>query len=174
MVQPDDDVFPTQPPLRIGEMLVAQGVLTREQLNHALDVQAAVGRPLGDLCERLFNLDPSAVDLAWAQQFTSSRAAVDLAGEAIDPRAVRLLRPRQAWQFRLMPVRFDQLPSEPETPQHLVLATSAESLRRALNFAARSFTVPPSLIVASEASLLKSLRRHYPIAAHMESLALSL
>lgn len=157
----------TTPPLKIGELLVQQGAITAEQLAHALDVQAAIGRPLGDLCERLFDLDPQAADTAWAEQFATSQLPRDISDEVVDSRCVGMLRPRQAWQFRLMPLRFEALPADHVTPRHLVLATTSDGLRRAMNFAARSFTVPPSLIVATPASLRAVLAVYYPVSSDL-------
>jgi hypothetical protein len=157
----------TNPPLRIGELLVEQGVIDEQQLRHALDVQAAVGRPLGDLLERLYGLDTVHVNAAWAQQFVALRGERDISKESIDLDCIGLLDPRQAWQFRVVPMRYETLPVDELDPPHLVVATSRRGLRKAMNFAARTFQAPPAVVVATSSSLRNLLETHYPVAPHL-------
>ena len=50
------------PGIQIGQLLVEQGVLTEEQVRHILQVQKMSHRPFGDLAERLFGINPKAVE----------------------------------------------------------------------------------------------------------------
>ncbi len=154
-------------PLRIGDLLVGQGVITKNQLRHALDVQAAVGRPLGDLLERLYGLDAVHVNAAWAQQYIALQGEIDVSNAEIDPACIGLLAARQAWQFRVVPMRFDTLPCDAVDPPHLAIATSRRGLRKAMNFCARTFKAPPAIVVATSSSLRILLDRHYPVAPHL-------
>ncbi len=54
----------------IGQLLIEQGVLSAEQVGHILAVQKASHRPFGDLAERLYGIDPQAVEDAWVAQYT--------------------------------------------------------------------------------------------------------
>ena len=50
------------PGIRIGQLLVEQGVLSDVQVQHILTVQKQSGRPFGDLAERLFGISPKCVE----------------------------------------------------------------------------------------------------------------
>ncbi|MEM1013823.1 MAG: hypothetical protein AAGI46_16580 [Planctomycetota bacterium] len=163
---PDADSAQQQP-LRLGELLVEQGAITTQQLRHALDVQAATHRPLGDLLERLYGLDAIHVNTAWAQQYVAVNGEQDLTGADVDQACIELLKPRQAWQFRVVPMRFDKLPCDSIEPPHLTIATTRRGLRKAMNFAARTFRVPPAVVVATSGSMRVLLERHYPVAPHI-------
>ena len=80
MSQPDPskpETTPTPDGLQLGELLIAQGVLTARQVAHVLDVQAVSPRPFGDLAERLFGVDPKLVAGAWVKQFVARHAPRD-------------------------------------------------------------------------------------------------
>ena len=147
-----------------------QGVLTERQVGHALDVQAATGRPVGELAERLFGVKPFAVEAAWAEQFAALHGERDLSAAACEPACVGLLTTRQAWQFRLVPVR-RELDGESGVG-HLLIAAGRRGLRRAMTFAARTMPAAPSFVLATPASLETLLARHYPLPRHMRSWAM--
>lgn len=154
---------PTTPAtgLRLGELLVRQGVLTARQVTHILDVQAAVGRPFGDLAERLFGVPPFVVAAAWVEQFVAVHGERDVRVEAVDPACIAMLDARQAWQFRLVPMR-RELDGDGE-PGHLLVAAGRQGLRRAMTFAARTLPIAPSFVIATPASLRELLERHYAV-----------
>src|SRR5438552_9568459 len=68
----------------IGQLLVEQGVLTPRQVEHILKVQKESHRPFGDLAERLFGINPRAVEDAWVEQYTRTVGIVDLDEQQID------------------------------------------------------------------------------------------
>ena len=149
--------------LRLGELLVAQGVLTLRQAAHILDVQAATTRPFGDLAERLFGVDPKVVAGAWVGQFIRRNVARDVAGEACEQRWLRLVDRRQAWQFRMVPMRREE--------GYLLVAVDARGLLKAVNFASRAFPVAPCFVLAEERSLQALLMQHYPVPQHLADFA---
>ena len=151
------------PNMRIGDLLVRQGVLTPQQVAHVLDVQAVVGRPFGELAEQLFDVPPIAVDAAWAQQLVALHGARDVSRERFDAGSVALLNARQAWQFRLVPLRREL--TEDEAQGHLLVATDRERLRRAIAFATRTLPLAPTFVVATRSSLTCLLERAYPVSA---------
>ena len=70
--------------IRIGELLVEQGILTPKQVEHILFVQKRAQRPFGDLAEKLFGIDPKAIEDAWVQQYIRLAGVVDLDQQRID------------------------------------------------------------------------------------------
>ena len=118
--------------IQIGQLLVEQGVLTEEQVRHILKVQKISHRPFGDLAERLFGINPKAVEDAWVEQYLRIAGVVDLDDQAVETDCLRLLNRRQAWQFHLLPMHRDER-------QDLNIATSADNLVRSVNFTAESW-----------------------------------
>jgi len=66
-----------------------------------------------------------------------------------------LISRRQAWQFRVLPLRFDG--------RELMLVTTRTHLCRALRFATAVMCVPVYLVLATPAALGEALCRHYPL-----------
>ncbi|MGF1634372.1 MAG: hypothetical protein ACFCVE_11025 [Phycisphaerae bacterium] len=145
--------------IMIGQLLVQQGVLNAEQVEHVVRVQQATGRPFGDLAERLFDVSPQAVEDAWSLQFINEAGLCDLDEARFDPSCVALLSRRQAWQFHLLPGSRDET--------HLCAFTSAEDLVRAINFATRHFDEPVYFRLADREQLRQHLMLHYPVPEHM-------
>lgn len=156
------------PGLRLGELLVRQGTLTPQQLSHALDVQAATSRPLGDLCERLFGIAPAAVSRAWAEQHVALHGEQDLSLDAADGTCIDLLEARQAWQFRLVPLRRDL---DADGIGHLVVAAGRRDLNKSMTFACRALPLAPAIVIATPDSLRALLTEHYPVSPHLANWA---
>ena len=161
--RPHRPIFADDPPLKLGEILVSQGLLTEQQVAHVLDVQAALHRPFGDLAERLFDVDPKAVAGAWVRQFVEQTREHDVTLEAMETDWLPLLQPRQAWQFRMVPLRREW--------DHLLVASDAAGLLRAVNFAAVALPMPPCFVLAEAGSLKTLLMRHYPVAPSLADFA---
>jgi hypothetical protein len=143
------------PAIQIGQLLIEQGVLTLVQVAHILKVQTTSHRPFGDLAERLYGIDPRAVEDAWVEQYVRIAGVVDLEDVRIDTECLRLLNRRQAWQFHLLPVGRES--------NGLQMATSPEGLVRAVNFATKKVGEPVSLLLAERAQLREFLMKHYPV-----------
>ncbi|GIW77082.1 MAG: hypothetical protein KatS3mg104_2145 [Phycisphaerae bacterium] len=142
-------------PIRIGEILMEQGVLNERQVQHILRVQKSVNRPFGDLAERLYGIDARVVEDAWVEQYVRFTGEVDLEEIEVDKTCLRLINRRQAWQFHLAPVFRDQ--------DHLALTTTTEALVRAVNFASRTFNEPVYFMIARKEQLHEFLMKHYPV-----------
>ena len=140
--------------LKIGELLVARGVMTHEQVHRVIAEQARTARPFGDLAERLFGIDPRAVEHAWVDQYLSYDTMTDLNGESLDSTAITAVSRRQAWQFRILPLRHEH--------GHLLAATTRKHLRRAVNFAWSALHDPVCFLIADDRQLEDYLTRHYP------------
>jgi hypothetical protein len=141
--------------IQIGELLVEQGVLTDRQVDHILAVQKVSHRPFGDLAERLFGIDPKAVEDAWVEQYVRTAGQIDLEEQEVDTDCLRLLNRRQAWQFHLLPLN--------RQDNSLSMATSPEDLVRSVNFATRKFDEPVHFLIARRRQLREFLMKHYPV-----------
>lgn len=141
--------------IQIGQILIEQGVLSDEEVQHILNVQRHCHRPFGDLAERLFGINPRAVEDAWVQQYLLIAGTVDLETVEFDTECLRLLNRRQAWQFHALPTGREN--------EMLNIATSAESLVRAVNFSTRSLNEPVNFLVAEREQLREFLMKHYPV-----------
>lgn len=151
------------PGIQIGELLVEQGVLTDQQVQHIITVQRDSHRPFGDLAERLYGISPTAVEDAWVQQYIRLAGEVDLEELEIDVNCLRVINRRQAWQFHVLPVRRDA--------ENLHVATDADNLVRAVNFGTRRLDEPVYFLIARRQQLREFLMKHYPVPEHMAEFA---
>jgi hypothetical protein len=147
----------------IGQLLIEQGVLTQPQVDEILHLQKESHRPFGDLAERLFGINPRAVEDAWVEQYTRTVGMVDLEDQRVDEQCLRLLNRRQAWQFHSMPINREQ--------HNLNVATSPQNLVRAVNFASRKIDEPIAFVLAERTQLREFLMRHYPVPDHIADFA---
>ena len=140
---------------RLGDVLVRMGILSEAQRDEVLGLQASSGRPFGALAEELFGVSPKAIERAWASQYAGMVGKVDLVSERADAAVRDLLERRQAWQFQLLPMRFEG--------GDLVMATTEAGLPRAMRFVAWAIGVPASFVIAEEQDLLGQLNEAYPM-----------
>jgi Type II secretion system (T2SS), protein E, N-terminal domain len=143
------------PGIQIGQLLIEQGVLSSAQVQQILDAQKTSHRPFGDLAERLFGVDPRAIEDAWVEQYLRTTGIVDLEEVQVDTDCLRLLNRRQAWQFHAMPMNRES--------GDLGIATSKENLVRAVNFTSRKIDEPVYFLIAERDQLREFLMRHYPV-----------
>jgi hypothetical protein len=147
----------------IGQLLIEQGALSERQVDHILKVQKISHRPFGDLAERLYGIDPRAIEDAWVEQYLRTVGVVDLSDQQIETEALRLLNRRQAWQFHLLPLYREE--------ENLSMATSKENLVRAVNFSTRKIDEPVYFLIAERQQLREFLMKHYPVPEHIASYA---
>jgi hypothetical protein len=140
--------------VKIGELLVARGVLTEEQVQGILLEQRRSARPFGDLAERMFGIAAIDVENAWSDQYLSYDTLIDLNEEPLETASLATVNRRQAWQFRILPLRRES--------GHLLAATTRQHLRRAVNFAWSTLPVPVCFLIAQDEQLDEHLSRHYP------------
>lgn len=139
----------------IGRMLVERGIINEQQLLRVLEVQKRTHRPLGEICEDLLDVRAKDVERAWAEQYASTTRWLDPTTEPIDPSARDLVTRRQAWQFRVLPLGYDGA--------ELMVATTQESLVRAMNFATRQLPVTCYFVLCTKEQLGEALMRHFPM-----------
>ena len=140
--------------VRMGELLVEAGALSREQVDAILTEQKNAARPFGDLAERMFGVSAEKVERAWIEQYLAYGTEIDLETQRIDVEVLTLLNRRQAWQFRLLPMRRER--------DDVIIATTRQDLPRAVNFAWRRMTDPVYLVIAKRPQLEHFLMAHYP------------
>ena len=145
--------------IRIGELLVDQGVLSCHQVERILDEQRRVGRPFGDIAEQMFGVSPQVIEDAWVEQYRRQAGTTDLADARVDAECLRRINRRQAWQFELLPLQREG--------GQMRVATHAGNLARGLNFAGRTFGDPVLMLLAERRQLREFLMRHYPVPKHM-------
>jgi hypothetical protein len=141
--------------VRLGHLLVRNGILEGSQVKRALDEQARTGVPFGVACEQLFSVDPRDIEQAWAEQYAGITQTVNPLQESIDPAAQSLVQGRQAWQFGVLPIRWDD--------SELMVATTPDLLVRAHRFMTRHFDLPVFFVMTSSAHLESAIQRAYPL-----------
>jgi type II secretory ATPase GspE/PulE/Tfp pilus assembly ATPase PilB-like protein len=90
--------------LRLGDLLVQQGLLTPDQLTIALAEQRSTGMPLGRLVVRLGFASEAAVREIMAR--TIGQESIDLSQVVADPDALQLVQQDFARRNRLLPIAF--------------------------------------------------------------------
>lgn len=142
-------------PIRFGDLLVESGVLRPEQRDEILEEQRLVHRPFGELAERMFGIDPDTIEQAWAEQYETLAGVVDPRERPIAIEAANAVTARQAWQFKVLPLRFEH--------GELMLATPRQNLPRALRFAATQLADACFLVVAEPEPMAEVLQELYPM-----------
>ena len=141
--------------LRLGEMLVKKGILRPEQVEEILQAQRGNARPFGELAEDLFGVSASDIQDAWAGQLCDLATRIDPACEHLDESVRNVISRRQAWQFKILPLRRDSM--------GLILVTCPEYLPRAARFAAWHFGEPITFAITEPKLLEEALDDYYPL-----------
>lgn len=141
--------------MRLGEILVQSGCLNRQQVEQILAEQRSSARPFGAICEQRYGIDASRIEQAWATQYAYLTRSVPVNLDDHDPAVESMVSRRQAWQFRILPIRMDD--------GALQLATTEEDLPRALRFACRIIGVPVFFVLVSRGELAGALMKRYPM-----------
>ena len=141
--------------LRIGDILVQLGVLSEHDRKTILDQQRTVARPFGELAEKLFSISPDVIEDAWAMQYEQIAGTINPMEFEIEPEASSCITARQAWQFRILPIRFER--------DELMLATTRQNLPRALRFSATQLSEMCFFVTAEPEHLADALQRSYPM-----------
>ncbi|MSR28229.1 MAG: hypothetical protein EXS03_01475 [Phycisphaerales bacterium] len=152
---PPTHAAPTPRVPKLGELLVAQGLLTEREVDEVLAAQLESNRPFGALCEEMFGVDPSLVEGAWVDQYRALAASFDADFARVHPAALARVSARQAWQFRVVPLRLDH--------ETLVMATTPTHLARASRFASSVLGTAALFVVVDTHELSDALTVHYPI-----------
>ncbi len=95
-----------QPRLPLGEVLVTQDIITREQLDHALEEQKTIGGSIGSVLKELQYCTDEDILLALGKQ--AGMDVVDLSDIDIAQDVIDKIQPMMAETYRIIPVEFDE------------------------------------------------------------------
>jgi len=149
--------------VKIGEILVNQGILSPQQVFEILEKQKQTGIPFGVLAEKMFEVCAQTIEEAWIEQYHRFTGEIDLDHQIVDDKALRLINRRQAWQFEILPLRF-------EPGGELLIAASKNRLARAVSFIANKIKPVVYFRIARSDQLRGFLQEHYPMPEVSEEL----
>ena len=149
--------------IRIGQILIEQGVLSEQQVFEVVHAQKTSGLPFGVLAEQMFDVTVESIEQAWIEQYSRLTGEIDLNEMAMDAAALKLINRRQAWQFEILPLRF-------EGTGELLMAATRTRLARAVTFAANRLKPVVFFRIAQSEQLRDFLRVHYPMPEVSEEL----
>ena len=150
-------------PLKIGKIMVEQGVLTEQQVFEIVEAQQTNHLPFGLLAERMFDVTLESVENAWVEQYSRFTGELDLAEYEVDCKALQLINRRQAWQFEILPIGYEQT-------GELLMAASRRRLARAVTFVANRLEPVVFFRLADSQQLRRFLQEHYPMPEVSEEL----
>lgn len=142
--------------VRIGQILIEQGVLSEQQVFEVLQGQRVRGEPFGVLAERMFDVTVESIENAWVEQYCRLTEPIDLDQQRIDTEVLHLINRRQAWQFEILPLRYEQT-------GELLIAAARSRLARAVTFVANRLRPQAYFQISHSEQLREFLRRHYPM-----------
>ncbi len=94
--------------IQIGQILIQQGVLSEQQVFEISQAQKKNPNvPFGVLAERLFDVTSQTIEQAWIEQYHHFTGTTDLRDQEIDERVLSVINRRQAWQFEVLPLRYE-------------------------------------------------------------------
>ncbi|MEM9413910.1 MAG: hypothetical protein AAGA29_00345 [Planctomycetota bacterium] len=143
-------------PIRIGEILIEQGVLSEQQVFEIVQAQKKLHLPFGVLAERMFDVTLESIENAWIEQYHRFTGTIDLEEQRFDDQALRLINRRQAWQFEIVPIGF-------EPTGELMMAASRRRLARAVTFATNRLDKVVYFRIAESAQMQRFLKQYYPM-----------
>ena len=143
-------------PIRIGEILTEQGVLSEQQVFEIVQAQKKLHLPFGVLAERMFDVTLESIENAWIEQYHRFTGTIDLNDQQFDDQALRTINRRQAWQFEILPIGF-------EPTGELLMAASRKRLARAVTFATNRLDKVVYFRIAESNQLQSFLKQHFPM-----------
>ena len=97
----------TNKPKRLGEILIEQGVITKDQLNIGLTEQKKVDLPLGKLLVNLGFATEAIMRAALGEAL--EQESVDLKNVVPDPEAIRLIDSETARKHKVIPINYNPM-----------------------------------------------------------------
>ncbi|HAI10067.1 MAG TPA: hypothetical protein DCM28_00050 [Phycisphaerales bacterium] len=150
--------------IQIGQILIQQGVLSEQQVFEISQAQKKNPNvPFGVLAERLFDVTSQTIEQAWIEQYHHFTGTTDLRDQEIDERVLSVINRRQAWQFEVLPLRY-------EPTGELLVAASKHRLARAVSFMTNQMESTCLFRVANRTQLRDFLSRHYPMSEVTEEI----
>lgn len=148
---PQDTVHIVHPTQKLGEMLVAQGQITHDDLIKALQQQVATGKRLGQILVEQGKISNQDLVQALAGQY--KMPSIDLSRYDIDGQTVRLL-PREIAE-RYMAVAVDR------SPDGVISIAMAQPSAEKITELMSQFDAPLTFLVADEGYIQEIIRGYY-------------
>ncbi len=146
---------------RLGDLLIREGLITREQLAHALQEQEESGTRVGYNLVKLGHVKETDLTKMLARQYRMP--AVDLSSFEVDPRIARLIPGEMATRHLVLPLKRDG-----RTLTVAMVDPSGASVLDDLKFITRCDIFP---VIAGEYTLRNAIERYYESnEAQMETL----
>lgn len=136
---------------RIGDLLVREGLITREQLQHALQEQRGTGLRLGYTLVKLGLIQEVEITKMLARQYRVP--AVDLSRFEVDPKIIKLIPPDVAVKHHVLPLKRDG-----RTLTVAMAEPTNVSILDDLKFITRYDIFP---VIAGEYTLRNAIERYY-------------
>jgi type IV pilus assembly protein PilB len=149
---------------RLGERLLAGGLITEEQLEHALEMQPSSSRPLGRILVELGILDEDRLDAALGTHLEVP--VVDLRREPVDADVAQLVPEEFARRHVLLPIRRDD--------GHLAVAMADPSNLLVVNDLRLLTGLPVTPYLAARSDILANLSRIHSMRPRIHEIARSL
>ena len=149
---------------QIGQILIQQGVLSEQQVFEITQAQKKNPNvPFGVLAEKMFDVISQTIEQAWIQQYHQFVGTIDLREQQIDEQVLSVINRRQAWQFEILPLRY-------EPTGELLIAASKHRLARAVSFMTNQIEQTCLFRVANRTQLRDFLSHHYPMSEVTEEI----
>ena len=151
--------------MRIGEMLLAQGYITQEQLDKALETQKTSGKRLGRTLVDLGYMPEERLIEILSRQFEVPYVKLD--NFNIDPNAYTFLPEDMCKQYKVVPL-FVQQGEDDRRQAHSVMtiAMTDPTNMRTISIVKFKVRMDVDVVMASEADVMKAIERVF--AGHSE------
>lgn len=142
-----------KPSNRIGEILVAEGLITNEDLIKALQLQPGSGKKLGEILEEAGKINRSDIVQALASQYRIP--GLDLSRYDLDGDTVRLFSKEIAAEY--MAIAVDK------SPDGVISVAMAHPSSDLVAELMSKFDEPLTFMVADEDYIREAIRAYYPV-----------
>ncbi|MBN7826059.1 Flp pilus assembly complex ATPase component TadA [Bowmanella dokdonensis] len=137
--------------MRLGDLLVHEGIISQEQLQSALDAQRQSGRKLGQTLTDLGLVSETQLLTFLSQQLNVP--LIDVNQHNLDPNTVKLLPEVQARRYRALVLE--------DNPDHILLGMSDPADLAAMDTLSGLLKKPVQVAVVRESQLLTAFDRLY-------------
>ena len=152
--------------MRIGEMLLAQGYITQEQLDKALETQKTSGKRLGRTLVDLGYMPEERLIEILSRQFEVPY--VKLENFNIDPNAYTFLPEDMCKQYKVVPLFVQQGEDDRrQTHSVMTIAMTDPTNMRTISIVKFKVRMDVDVVMASEADVMKAIERVF--AGHSDS-----
>ncbi|OGQ48390.1 MAG: hypothetical protein A3H42_02885 [Deltaproteobacteria bacterium RIFCSPLOWO2_02_FULL_46_8] len=141
--------------LRLGEILVQKGLVTKEDVDAALKEQQKSRKPIGEILEKMGKVTEKNVLLALGEQLHIE--FVDLKKTAISPEAVKALPVKLVTYYKIMPVKREG--------NVLTLAVNDPLNNWPLDDIEVNVGLHPRVVLACRKDIAEAIGKHYGVGA---------